>query len=294
MKFIYQGVKILRRRYMLDIVYDNLILLLKKNKLLSNNINIFFIHSLPILKNKNILINNNKYHILLNFFVFKDIIKNKIQGFTFYLESYNPNKMKFLGKISIEKEKKFYKNLGIDKPKNNINYGNIYILIILDNIGGWYLKEENYILKIKKIILEIRQFSNLEIQIRLHPKNRDDNLIKNNIIKNFPNILFNDKKIEDNLKDTYLFITQHSNLAYYYLYHSCIVFTFDKDSLYYNYIFNKKDLFIIKDLINFNFKNYLLKRDILFRLLMNQSIFYLNEYEKIFTRKILLYLKNYS
>lgn len=291
MKFIYQGNKILKRKIILDRVYVHLVKLLKLNNSLSIfNINLYFIHSLPKFKIKNILKDNCPFHILLNFFVFKDIIKDKITGFTFYLESYNPKNMKYLGEISNDNENNFYKNLNLEKPKNLINKGDKYNLIILDNIGGWYLNKNDYINELDFIIKNLKNISNLEIQIRLHPKNRNDINIKNNIILNFPKIKFNICELEYNLDKCLYYITLHSNLGYYYLYHSCIVFNFKNDCFYNNSVLNYEDLDFVK---NYNFNNYLMKRDKLFRIIINQSIYYKGEYEKDMSNKINLYLNTY-
>ena len=206
--------------------------------------------------------------------------------------------MKFLKPVSLNEENKFYNELNIDKPKNIINFNKNYILIVLDNIGGWYLSMDNYLLKLKLIInyIKLNVENNFKFKIRLHPKNREDTNLQTNIKNNFRNIEFDNSNIESHLGQCLCYFFLHSHLAYYYLYHGCLVFCFENNSLYKKYVLNEKHLFILNNLksnTNNNvLKNYLMNRDKLFRILINQSIFYKNNYEERFAKKIFLYLNN--
>lgn len=289
MLFIYQGKKTLLIKNELDKINSKIKELFFENNI-SKNINIFYIRNRPLLRYKNIIKNNNKYHILINNFFLQDLSDDFKNIFTYYLESYNCNNMKFL-KVDSEYINNFYKKINIIKPLNKIKYGNEKILIILDNIGGWYLNKNDYINSIKYIYIKIekliKDYKNYIIEIRLHPKNRNDNNIIKNIKINFPKIKFNDCNKEENLDKVYCYFIQHSHLLYYYLYNSCLIYCLENDNLSYNYVLNDN----IK-IENYDLKKYLENRDRLFDLLINQSINFNNEYENTISNKIFDYLKN--
>lgn len=175
--------------------------------------------------------------IILNNSVIKDIIKiNDLSLYseTLYFESVHA---KYTKKIAYTKD---YLNTIISKYKlppisKKITHGSNINLIILDNIGGWYLNKKNYIEYISQSIKLLKSRTSLPIEIRLHPKNREDKNITKTIKSKFKNINFNTGNIVDNLDFVDYYVANNSHLAYYYFYNGCKVMTLSDKALYYNY-----------------------------------------------------------
>lgn len=153
---------------------------------------------------------NNNYICILNGFNTKNI--------RIVLGSYKLNLMKT---IPIEDK---YNRIQFLKKKFNCsdNYiinkkGNI--IICPNNSNGWFQDRFN-LNDINLIIKTIKLYSNLNIQLRLHPK--DKLLYKNNsnfkdnidLLLNSNNIILNNQIHNDLLKDTYCLITDNSSIGF--------------------------------------------------------------------------------
>lgn len=178
---------------------------------------------------------------------------NPLNSYQFItINSLNPNLGK-LNKIINYDDKRFNYILSRIYPYNdNYNYNkNGYILILLNNIYGWFSNhysknieiDENideyinfnnnnlndydipkYILFQKSInflIKNIRKYSNRKIIIRLHPKNRNINISSKEFTVN------NIKKLDDLLDNCYCCFIQNTRLLFYLVHKGIPLFSLD-------------------------------------------------------------------
>lgn len=198
-----------------------------------------------------------------------------------FFESYSAKYMKFLNPSSEEKKNWFISNYKL--TLRDLNVGNKYIVLILDNIGGWYYKnkkKDGYLDRISKYINFIRSFpyfTSVRIEIRLHPKNIHDKNIKDAILKKFQNIKINKCDLEKNLGKSYCFFIEHSFTAYYYLWRGGICFTLENDSFAYSNLYNDSDkekLMKLQKFENLDKTEYYQRRNDLLKLCIAHTIVY--------------------
>jgi len=244
----------------------------------------------------NNMINNGiKYSLLINRSIFNDLSSNPWHkekywpgtGYdrpaqiwpaeSVFLESYNPDYMKILGPCDNNTYIKRMNDMNIKLNNSNIKIGHEYICIALDRIGGWYLKEDIYKKKLKRLVKLIRNYSNKEIQIRLHPKNRlchnESNIKYIDYITNELNLKINEVNIDTLCEEAYCIFTMHTYLAYSLLINNKIVFNLEQDCFYNNYVYNENNLNNLNNLNLLDKNNYLQSREKLFKIIINQTIF---------------------
>lgn len=198
-----------------------------------------------------------------------------------FFESYSAKYMKFLKPCSEERKDWFVSHYKL--TMRNLNIGNKYIVLILDNIGGWYYKnkkKDGFLDRISKYVNFIRSipyFKDERIEIRLHPKNMHDKNIKNAILKKFQNVKINKCDLEKNLGKSYCFFIEHSFTAYYYLWRGGVCFSLENDSFAYSQLYNNCDLERLMDLKKFDDldkNDFYERRNELLKLCIAHSIVY--------------------
>ena len=194
-----------------NIIKSNLFIVNKEiNK--ENNICIFNGFNFVPLFFKNKLKNefNSNYICLLNGFNSKN--------FRIVIGSYNFNLMKTIP-INNIKERVNYLMQKFNCNKNYIINNNGNIIICPNNSNGWYINRFN-LNDINLIIKTIKLYSNLNIQLRLHPKDRilyNNNInFKDNInmLISSNNIILNNQNHNDLLRDSYCLITDNSSIGF--------------------------------------------------------------------------------
>lgn len=222
---------------------------------------------------KNILIFNNS--------VIKDILNittTNLYSETIYFESIHAKYMK-----QLKYEKDYLKNAisdySLPSIADSITFGTKANLIIVDNIGGWYMNKKNYLDYLSKSISLLKTKSSLPIEIRLHPKNRKDKNIHKTINSKFKNIKMNESNIETNLPNINFYVTNNSHLAYYYFYNGCKVLTLSDKALYYHTGFQHDN------------KNYINNIHKLFNMVFHHTIFFNGTENKQLENLITQYIK---
>ena len=198
-----------------------------------------------------------------------------------FFESYSAKHMKFLQPCSEERKDWFVSHYKL--TMHDLNIGNKYIVLILDNIGGWYYKnkkKDGFLDRISKYVDFIRTipyFKEVRIEIRLHPKNMHDKSIKNVILKNFKNVKINKCDLEKNLGKSYCFFFEHSFTTYYYLWRGGVCFSLENDSFAYTNLYNDSDLKILMNLKKFedlDKNDYYHRRNELLKLCIAHTVVY--------------------
>lgn len=198
-----------------------------------------------------------------------------------FFESYSAKHMQFLKPCCEEKKNWFVSNYKLTLC--DLNIGNKYIVLILDNIGGWYYKnkkKDGFLDKITKYVNFIRSipyFKDVRIEIRLHPKNMHDKNIKDAILKKFKNVKINKCDLEKNLGKSYCYFIEHSFTGYYYLWRGGVCFSLEKDSFAYSNLYNDNDQMMLRKMKNFEElckNNYYQRRNKLLKLCIAHTIVY--------------------
>ena len=198
-----------------------------------------------------------------------------------FFESYSAKHMKFLQPCSEERKDWFVSHYKL--TMHDLKIGNKYIVLILDNIGGWYYKnkkKDGFLDRISKYVDFIRTipyFKEVRIEIRLHPKNMHDKSIKDAILKKFQNVKINKCDLEKNLGKSYCFFFEHSFTTYYYLWRGGVCFSLENDSFAYTNLYNDSNLKILMKLKKFedlDKNDYYHRRNKLLKLCIAHTVVY--------------------
>lgn len=170
----------------------------------------------------------------------KNIITNVIVLDRFKLNNKTPLRRLYLGTLSLKntleipfiegRAEKLINEYNVDYSKNFIfNKKGVIVICPNRHMNGWYkfLKSSlSSLEEIERNIKIIKENSNLDIEIRIHPQTYEDSI--NNLLKKY-NIKINNDDIETLSKRSYCIIADRSSIATKMYLKGNIIFNFQED-----------------------------------------------------------------